>query len=130
MRQYFHIDIFHALSLLENFYHNVSPFMVLENTLTGPDFCHVITQIFNMRKKGLRVHYCFVYLPLLALAIPIIATCVQGSFTDMYYIQERKPCEGRKELAPKMVRLQLILFSKRTSAFLFRIFGGFLDVAP
>ncbi len=29
-----------------------------------------------------------------------------------------------------MVRLQLILFSKITGAFLFRRFGGFLDVAP
>jgi hypothetical protein len=104
--------------------------MVLENVLTGPDICHVITQIFNMRKKGLRVHYCFVYLPILAPAIPIIATCGQGSFTDMYYIPKRKPCEGRKELAHTMVRLQLILFSKRTGAFLFRIFGGFIDVAP
>jgi hypothetical protein len=37
-------------------------------------------------------------------------------------------CEGRKELAHTTVRLQLILFSKITGAFLFRIFGGFLHV--
>jgi hypothetical protein len=43
----------------------------------------------------------------------------------MYFIP-RKPCEGRKELAHTMVRLQLILFSKRTGAFLFRIFRRFL----
>ncbi len=35
-------------------------------------------------------------------------------------------CKGRKELAHTMVRLQLILFSKITGAFLFRTFGGFL----
>jgi hypothetical protein len=39
-----------------------------------------------------------------------------------------KYCEGRKELAHTIVRLQLILFSKRTGAFLFRTFGGFLRV--
>jgi hypothetical protein len=40
-----------------------------------------------------------------------------------------KCCEGRKELAHTMVRLQLILFSKITGAVLFRIFfGGFLPV--
>jgi hypothetical protein len=33
-----------------------------------------------------------------------------------------------KELAHTTVRLQLILFSKVTSAFLFRIFGGFLHL--
>ena len=37
-------------------------------------------------------------------------------------------CEGRKELAQTTVRLQLILFSKITGAFLFRTFGGFLHV--
>jgi hypothetical protein len=35
-------------------------------------------------------------------------------------------CEGRKELAHTMVKLLLILFSKITGAFMFRIFGGFL----
>jgi hypothetical protein len=37
-------------------------------------------------------------------------------------------CEGRKELAHTKVRLQLILFSKVTGAFLFRISGGFFHV--
>ncbi len=37
-------------------------------------------------------------------------------------------CEGRKELAQTTGRLQLILFSEITGAFLFRIFGGFLHV--
>ncbi len=37
-------------------------------------------------------------------------------------------CESRKELAHTMVRLQLILFSKRIGAFQFRTFGGFLHV--
>ncbi len=36
--------------------------------------------------------------------------------------------EGRKEIAHMMARLQLILFSKITGAFLFRAFGGFLHV--
>jgi hypothetical protein len=35
-------------------------------------------------------------------------------------------CEGQKELAHTIVRLQLILFTKITGAFLFRTFGGFL----
>jgi hypothetical protein len=34
-------------------------------------------------------------------------------------------CDGRKELAQTTVRLQLILFSKITGAFLFGIFGIF-----
>jgi len=37
-------------------------------------------------------------------------------------------CEGRKELVHTTVRLQLILFSKITGTFWFRIFGGFLHV--
>ncbi len=37
-------------------------------------------------------------------------------------------CEGGKGRAHTKVRLQLILFSKITGAFLFRIFGGFLHV--
>jgi hypothetical protein len=37
-------------------------------------------------------------------------------------------CEGRKELVHKKARPQMILFSKVTGAFLFRIFGGFLRV--
>ncbi len=41
---------------------------------------------------------------------------------------KRWQCEGRKELAHPMVRLQLILFSKRTGAFQFRTFGGFVHV--
>jgi hypothetical protein len=36
--------------------------------------------------------------------------------------------KGQKELAHTTVRLQLILFSKITDAYLFRIFGGFLHV--
>jgi hypothetical protein len=35
--------------------------------------------------------------------------------------------EGQEELAPSMVRLQLILFSKIIGAFYFRTFGGFLS---
>jgi len=41
---------------------------------------------------------------------------------------KRPYCEGRKELAHTMVRLQLILFSNITGTFLFRTFGGFLHV--
>ncbi len=37
-------------------------------------------------------------------------------------------CEGRQEPAHTTDRLRLILFSKITSAFLFRIFSGFLHV--
>jgi hypothetical protein len=40
----------------------------------------------------------------------------------------KRSCEGRKEFAHTTLRLQLILFSKKTGAFLFRIFGGFLHV--
>jgi hypothetical protein len=43
-------------------------------------------------------------------------------------ICKAKMCEGWKELSHTMVRLQLILFSKITGAFLFRTFGGFLYV--
>ncbi len=52
----------------------------------------------------------------------------QRQLPGSHSLKEIRDCEGRKELAHTTVRLQLILFSKITGAFLFRIFGGFLQV--
>jgi hypothetical protein len=54
-----------------------------------------------------------------------VTDLLQAKNTD--YIQSFD-CEGRKELAHTMFRLQVILFSKITGAFSFRTFGGFLRV--
>jgi hypothetical protein len=54
------------------------------------------------------------------------------SISSMYCINDNKskikPCESQKVLAHTTVRLQLILFSKITGAFLLQTFGGFLHV--
>ncbi len=52
----------------------------------------------------------------------------QRQLTGSHSLEEIRDSEGRKELAHTTVRLHLILFSKITGAFLFRIFGGFLHV--
>ncbi len=51
-------------------------------------------------------------------------------FIVLYYtsLYDEQCYEGRKELAYTMVRQQLILFSKRIGAFLFRTFGGFFHL--
>jgi hypothetical protein len=52
----------------------------------------------------------------------------QRQLPGSYSLKKIRDCEGRKELAHTTVRLHLILFSKITGAFLFRIFGGFLHI--